>query len=169
MTLKVKDTVLKAGDVIRGKYWEYFDESTYTVLDVTPECIYYTNGEGFDYYETIKDFEVISRASDNQEPKTWGKMTPEEKGELLLAHHEGKVIEYSLDSYEWVVETTPSWYNFYAYRVKPKEPKLEVVELFGSHGGEWYYDARNSEDTHKITYNIVNGEIDCTSIKMEKL
>lgn len=167
MTLKVKDTTLKAGDVIGGRYSKAGDKWTYTVLDVTPEYVYYTNGDGFDYYETIKHFEVISRASDNQEPKTWGEMTPEEKGELLLAHHEGEVIENMNQGMEWA-ECRPSWANSVYYRIKP-EPKLEVVELFGTHGSEWYYDARNSKDTHRITYNIVNGEIDCTSIKMEKL
>lgn len=167
MVLKVKDVTLKAGDVIKGKYSGCLGVCTYAVLDVTQEYVYYTNGAGFDYYNEIKDFEVISRASDDQEPKTWGEMTPEEKGELLLAHHEGKVIENMTQGIEWA-ECRPSWANSIYYRIKP-EPTLEVVELFGSHGGEWYYDARNSEDTHRITYSIVNGEIDCTSIKMEKL
>jgi hypothetical protein len=35
-------------------------------------------------------FRIIARASDT--PKLWRDMTPEEKGALLLAHHEGKVI-----------------------------------------------------------------------------
>lgn len=58
--------------------------------------------------------------------RTWGDMSPEEKGALLLAHHEGKVIEYTSLQYEdeWY-ESNPIWFGNLIYRVKPEEPKVE--------------------------------------------
>jgi hypothetical protein len=63
-------------------------------------------------------------------PKLWGDMTPEEKGALLLAHHEGKAIEVispNRASKEWAF-CDPQWWDDYAYRVRP-EPKRETVAL----------------------------------------
>jgi len=41
----------------------------------------------------ITQWVIISRATPT--PKLWRDMTPEEKGALMLAAHEGKVIEWS--------------------------------------------------------------------------
>ena len=60
--------------------------------------------------------------------KLWKDMTPEEKGALLLAYHEGKVIEHTLWSGNgWFeirkdYEGRVGWYDDLAYRVKP-EPR----------------------------------------------
>jgi hypothetical protein len=40
----------------------------------------------------VPHWRIVSRAP--AAPKLWRDMTPEEKGALLLAAHEGKVIEY---------------------------------------------------------------------------
>jgi hypothetical protein len=62
-----------------------------------------------------------------QEPKLWKDMTREEKGALLLAEHEGKVIEAFGVSYPDVwYETDPCWDDECPYRIKP-EPKRETV------------------------------------------
>lgn len=61
--------------------------------------------------------------------KRWGEMTPDEKGALLLAHHEGKTIEisyYGMRSWSRVRE--PSFNAAHFYRVKPEEPMIEQVE-----------------------------------------
>jgi hypothetical protein len=61
-------------------------------------------------------------------PKLWRDMTPEEKGALLLAQHEGKAIECldpSNESDVWDA-LEPSWFEDLAYRVKP-EPKNETA------------------------------------------
>lgn len=60
---------------------------------------------------------------------------------------------------------------------KPEELGKEhtpVVKTVGLYGDAEYECPGFSEwcaasDTHKITYNIVDGEVDCSSIKMEKL
>jgi hypothetical protein len=106
-----------------------------------------------------------------EETKTWGEMTPEEKGALLLAHHEGKTIEFfSVDARKWY-EGTPRWSYWVSYRVKP-EPKAETIECQWSYekgGKDGYTHPKNSEATHKIVFDVVDGVPDCESIKMEKL
>ena len=62
--------------------------------------------------------------------KLWKDMTPEEKGALLLAYHEGKVIEWCYGyGKEFYVNGSsaeeglhPVWADCCSYRVKP-EPK----------------------------------------------
>jgi hypothetical protein len=99
-------------------------------------------------------------------PTIWRDMTPEQKVALLLAHHEGEVVEY-LRGNAWE-ETTPSWYDSFAYRIRP-EPVRKTVTLYGA-GFEWgQAELPSAEDTHRITFNLVDGKPDCTSIKMEEV
>ena len=98
--------------------------------------------------------------------KLWKDMSPEEKGALLLAHHEGKVIESSFDCVSFYKINIPKWFMDIAYRVKPApEVKPWVLYL----GKTCYGVKQGLGDTHKITFNFVDGEPDVTSIKMEKL
>lgn len=90
------------------------------------------------------------------EPKKWREMTPEEKGALLLAHHEGKVIEYYCDVWKACASNNPVWANNDAYRVKP-EPVVETMSLY------------RCGITYKITCTVIDGEIDCASVRMEKI
>lgn len=96
-------------------------------------------------------------------------MTPEEKGALLLAHHEGKVIEEKSQTfpYDWQDSGGDFPLSHYAYRIC-HEPKVETVELYGRPDIQWVME-RCDYDTHRITFNLVNGKPDCTSIKMEVL
>lgn len=106
-------------------------------------------------------------------PKLWRDMTREEKGALLLAHHEGKVIEFKnpKEGPHWR-RAKPEWADWCAYRVKP-EP---VRDTFKLHGGskrkglfEFSEGAAIHNDTHQITFDTIDGEPDCASIKMVKL
>jgi hypothetical protein len=104
-------------------------------------------------------------------PKTWGEMTPEEKGALLLAHHEGKVIESKYSASLWVRIKTPAWHGSCAYRVKP-EPKRETARLSGRvlTDRDWVFGtAHGLSDTHRITFDTIDGEPVCGSIRMEEL
>ncbi|WP_333846885.1 hypothetical protein [Phaeobacter italicus] len=91
--------------------------------------------------------------------KTWGEMTEEEKGELLFAHHEGKVIE-------WEYPPAPSgwgelspenlWKDEFAYRIKPN-PVRETVTLKRDRttGAMW---SENGTDDVVISYTRTDGK-----------
>lgn len=104
-------------------------------------------------------------------PIAWGEMTPEEKGALLLAHHEGKLIQVyrSLDE-AWESIKSPNWSECHAYRVRP-EPKRETVRVSGRvfPNGQWVFGTSCKSDTHCITFDTIDGEPDCSSIRMEKI
>lgn len=108
-----------------------------------------------------RDWDIAAEA-----PTLWRDMTPEQKGALLLAHHEGKVIE-ALVGDKWR-EVACMGIETMAYRVR-LEPKREMVTLHGA-GYEWTQaDLPCGDDTHRITFDLLDGEPDCNSIKMEKL
>lgn len=70
--------------------------------------------------------------------KTWGEMTPEEKGALLLAHHEGKAIEFmNRLTGEWTYDYNPFQppHCKLEYRVKPEEPRVEEKVFDGVYLG----------------------------------
>lgn len=160
---------VKPGDVVE---WPELGE--YLVLnggDVVSKVSGGLLKDGIDY--PGNRFRIVSRAEAT--PKLWRDMTPEEKGALLLAHHEGKVIEWTgnfgsefdMDS----IRGTPVWSATHAYRIKP-EPKVETVTLTTAKVYGWVSEPESgcsTQNTHRITFNLIDGEPDCTSIKMEKL
>ena len=75
-------------------------------------------------------------------PKLWRDMTDLEKGALLLAWHEEEVIEY-FSCHNWMVAEGPIGNPGYAYRIKPKAPKVEKVQ---SESHVW----RDSEGTPQV-------------------
>jgi hypothetical protein len=83
------------------------------------------------------------------DPKKWRDMTPEEKGSLLLAHHEGKEIQiWCVD--EWATSRDPSWAGHCAYRVKPPEPRVWYMNFYnGVVGG--VYDSKHKADAMAST------------------
>jgi hypothetical protein len=131
--------------------------------------------DSFEYYENGQIFQAYDMAGDlveewTDKPTIWADMTPEEKGALLLARFEGKPIEMFADG-PWQV-CTPAWYGHRAYRIKP-ESKRETVKLYG--GGRasmvWCNDNYRGPDldTHRITFYTIDGEPDCSTIRMERL
>lgn len=74
--------------------------------------------------------------------KLWGDMTPEEKGALLLAYREGKVIEWCygfrspntfvVDGSSSSVGMAPQWSETCAYRVEPEPKQPREFWLVGS-------------------------------------
>jgi len=126
------------------------------------------------YSDTLYVKRIISRATDDTqssqegEPKLWREMTDAEKGALLLAHHEGKVIERRYFC-GWRQVLHNFWHDDIAYRVKPK-PVREVVTFYTSEGEGWSaFSEYTPFDTHRITFETVDGKPDCSTIKMEKL
>ena len=165
----LKDLDVKPGDAVECN----FIDDTLTCVRICGE-----NGEktifpgeyelkGEKYGEGIfshndPSFRIISRANT---PKLWRDMTQEEKGALLLADHEGKVIECRNETWDndyWTIITNPSWHESNAYRVRP-EPKVETVTI------NYWEVATDVLKNHRITFNTIDGKPDCASIKMEAL
>lgn len=107
---------------------------------------------------------IISRAS--AKPKLWKDMTAEEKGALLLAAHEWKVIEAHCDKQGWVT-IYPSWDSDLAYRIKP-EPKVETVtrDIWMDRLG-WLYEDITCHHPVRVTFKTVDGVIDVSTYKVE--
>lgn len=104
--------------------------------------------------------------------KPWKDMSREEKGALLLASHEGKTLQYwKRGTGGWADCLSVAIYEHEYYRVKP-EPVVEEVVMFtkspSSYWG-WTADGCAVDRTHKITFNTVDGEPDCSSVKMKRL
>ena len=144
----LKELDVKPGDVV-GLVWngilkEYSDE--FKTIDDNGN--YPARGD----YEGHK-FRTISRSSDA--PKTWGEMTNAEKGALLLAAHEGKVIEWSGMGRKWK-EDKPRWISNLYYRVRP-EPKRETKRhKVWAHG-----EGRDTE------FEVVDGKVDWSTFKIK--
>lgn len=111
---------------------------------------------------SVSKFRIISRAT----PKLWRDMTPEEKGALLLAAHEGKVIECLQVNGEWY-EVKAGWNHKAAYRIKT-EPKVETVTVHYQKNAATIMPVSGGY-THHITFNTIDGKPDCASVKMEEL
>lgn len=129
------------------------------------------SGWGVDVVNSAQDYRIVSRAAQPDTPTLWRDMTPEEKGALLLAHHEGKAIEaWQKDSKDWYL-AEPSWLDWYAYRVKT-EPKVETVTMYTGVFNSGYEASPvldHSTDTHRITFSLIDGKPDSSSIRMEEL
>jgi hypothetical protein len=157
-------------DSLKGKWFVVVDDSSrYLRHDMT----LHQNmmGEGGTYFDTREEAQELADRFNGDLPhtddlKTWGEMTDAEKGALLLAHHEGKVIEWNATSYitgEWTgwggCDDDCLWDRDFAYRVR-QEPKRETVALC------W----RKGLEMGEIgTIDLVDGDPDCDSIRMEAL
>jgi hypothetical protein len=104
-------------------------------------------------------------------PKRWRDMTPEEKGALLLAHHEGKVIEYLHEcSGGWRDRTGVSkeWHDKTSYRIRP-EPVRETVTIeFDEDGNidtKGVCDLRNV----RITVDLIDRNPVPASVKLDEI
>ena len=120
-------------------------------------------------------YRIISRAT--PKPKIWRDMTPEEKGSLLLAPYEGKVIEYytsrtniwhKWNSYIFDDNGCVVFTNNVAYRIK-SEPKVETVTMGGFEWNcEWHFRTnKDARQEYRITFNLIDGKPDCESVKMD--
>lgn len=140
---------VNVGDTVECLEWHgssYTAGVNYTVGGVD------NYGFTIDPKEPWGKFRIVYRAAET--PTLWRDMTDAEKGALLLAQHEGKVIECRIGDMEWIV-SEPVWAEMWAYRVKPA-PKVVTVPLMA--------------DFKEIgTINLIDGKPDPASIKMEEL
>ena len=113
-------------------------------------------------------------------PTLWRDMTPEEKGALLLAQHEGKVIEVFGLGYPdmWYYEDDPRFEDDCAYRIEP-EPKRETMtaklcidaHCTSLHFRPDYYRGEYGDECFyfTLTFDTIDGKPDPSSIKIEEL
>ena len=121
-----------------------------------------------------------------QEPKLWKDMTPDEKAALLLAHHEGKVVEWNSthapggwggweacsDDCLWDGE----WGGHgFAYRVKPEREKVTARICLTAQGVSMHMGKESSHETYgegplyaTVTFDVINGNPDPSSLKIEE-
>ena len=170
---------VKEGDVVRFEksclpsYVNYRGYTAVVRKDGGTDYFLERPNEGCFTAKNGHKWSIVSRAQ--PEYKMWKDMTDEEKGVLLLAHHEGKVIQWSY-YLPWFTEHDssdkgyePVWSGEIYYRVKA-EPVIKTIETRTGNpeGGSWA-SWSDDDDTHKITYDIVDGQPDINSIKMEKI
>jgi len=116
-----------------------------------------------------QDRTMTEQKDADDEYLTWGDMTPEAKGALLLAAHNGAVVQEWSNGWKlWQITDCSRRYNDTKYRVKPADPVVVTHELFGRHKLFWS-GAYVEGDTHKVTYNIIDGVIYCASIQMMEI
>ena len=117
----------------------------------------------------MSTFRLISRAPRDETPKLWREMYAEEKGALLLAAHDGKVIEQHQGPFGWQERVDmPMWQGHSAYRIKP-EPQRKQVSLYFGELKQGALLSRVRTDTHRITFDTINGKPDPASIRMERI
>jgi hypothetical protein len=155
----LRELNVQPGDVVENK-----TGVQEIVIDITDGAAYSTGG--YPWFLDNPVWRIVSRASETT--KTWSEMTPEEKGALLLAHHEGKVIEVRAQLADtWSVRENPNWCEGGIFRVR-HEPVHETIVMFGEPGFAFSPDMQDG-DNHRITFNLIDGKPDCDSIKMEEL
>ena len=123
------------------------------VVDATVD-----GGDGFEWFIEAGEYEVLE--DDTQDtPTLWKDMTPEEKGALLLAKHEGKSIEwYRSFCLKWEPDDNfdPTEHQHIAYRIALHKPVVETHDLY----------IRNPLHKRIGTINTIDGVPDTGSIKM---
>lgn len=91
----------------------------------------------------------------HDEPTVWGDMTPEQKGALLLAHHEGRGVQ-TLFRDGWGDCPRPLWGSLAFYRIKP-DPVVETRDVYA-----------DGNPAIKIgTINLIDGNPDPATLNLE--
>jgi hypothetical protein len=159
----------KAGDTVRCTGSNpYFDK--YKTGDIfTLELNDYGN-IGIDLCNgSLGDWELVCDPSD----LTWGDMTPEQQGSLLLAHHQGKTIECKgRITGSWSrLHDRPEWDPRNHYRIKPEQVVVHHKRYAGLYEGDLcaFGKGRYTVSTHVLTYDTEDGVPVCSSVKLSKL
>lgn len=99
--------------------------------------------------------------------KKWCDMSDAEKGALLLAHHNGELIEFKSDNGTWKV-LNPVWMGFCYYRVAP-EPVTVEHKFYSNNDMNCWYKTKRCDSIRRMKYITVDGVIDSKSIKIKLL
>ncbi len=113
----------------------------------------------------------------------WGRTMTSIKAGDIVEHRGFTKSEWSepiwlvtaiYENYAWIryKDNSPRTTYVTSLRKPAPKPVVEEVVMFGGqdHRDSWGFDVSQLNPcTHKITFNTVDGEPDCNSIKMEKL
>ena len=169
MGAKIDQYIDDHGNIVSDGDKVLYNDKEYEVIYISHQYVN-LSGNGGLHLPFCNGIPSRKIANAPEKPKLWRDMTPEEKGALLLAAHEGKVIEYygfTLSDEWYACDGKPYWCNGNAYRIKP-HPKIETVTLYGRPDVQWVLE-RCKYDDHRITFQTIDGKPDCTSIKMEAI
>ena len=150
----LKELNVKPGDVVQINA----TEKTVSYITASGVTVVFTDGDMWGYEGTAA-WELVSRASDT--PKTWGDMTPEEKGALLLALHDGKALEAFatwMKLARWIKGCDLNPHRSYRIRPEPKREteRVSIINVDGMPIGAG-------------TVDTLNGKPDWTTLKGEDL
>ena len=162
------DLGYKAGDTVRcTRDNPYF--SAYKVDDV------FTLKLGFEGSlragssdGSLGDWELVCDPSD----LTWGDMTPEQQGALLLAHHRRKTIQVkSHASSRWVYSEYPTWNQNTSYRIKHEPVVVHHKSYTCLYNGDLcaISKVQYTDSAYVLTYDTEDGVPVCSSVKLSKL
>jgi hypothetical protein len=170
MNKTFKELGYKAGDTVRCVAYDkyYYDYKIGDTFELEQIGIgYLVSPDGLQ--GTLGNWELVCDPSD----LTWGDMTPEQQGALLLAHHQGKTIEMKSYSFSvWVYIKKPIWGQGVAYRVKPEPVVVVHHNLYsGAYDSQLgvLTNHQYPESTHVLTYDTEDGVPVCSSVKLSKL
>jgi hypothetical protein len=168
MTKTFEELGYKIGDTVRCTGSNpYFDK--YKVGDIfTLELNAYGNIGAGTCNGSLGDWELVCDPID----LTWGDMTPEQQGALLLAHNQGKTIELiSHASGRWVYSEYPQWTQDTSYRTKPEPVVVHHDRYAGLFDGDLGSINRGqySDASYVLTYDTEDGVPVCSSVKLSKL
>jgi hypothetical protein len=159
----------KAGDTVRCTGSSpYFD--MYKTGDIfTLELNNYGSLRAGTCNGSLGDWELVCDPSD----LTWGDMTPEQQGALLLAHHQGKTIEIkSHVSDRWIKVKQPMFtQSSYCYRSEVVPVVVHHKRYAGLCKGDLgaIWKGQYSDAAYELTYDTEDGVPVCSSVKLSKL
>jgi hypothetical protein len=171
MNKTFKELGYKAGDTVRcvNSNKEYPSHDIGDTFELTPD-IWGQLESPKNYYGTLGDWELVCDPSD----LTWGDMTPEQQGALLLAHHQGKTVELKchLAGGFWrTLIDRPMWSGEKTYRIKPEPVVVHQHRYAGLYEGDLGVLSKGqyTDSAYVFTYDTEDGVPVCSSVKLSKL
>jgi hypothetical protein len=160
----------KAGDTVRCAYTRPSSGAAYKAGDIFELS---RNRDGYlsiprGFFGNLGDWVLVCDPSD----LTWGDMTPEQQGALLLAHHQGKTIQVnSFATGLWTRLKHPMWNNNAPYRIGIDSVVVHHEMHSVLYGGNiiGFAEGKQTASKHVLTYTSEDGVPVCSSVKLSKL
>ncbi len=129
------------------------------MLDGTPDEEYMADDDA-----------LVAEWVEHGAPKNWAQMTREERREISFRAMSGEKVQLYAQGYGWGGwdGETPFCEIPFPIRIKPKRETIHIVGFMdGDHFEAHFGDPK--EDTHHITFDVIDGKPDPDTIRMEVL